>query len=131
MFSGTVQDIHLNGDYCAVRFDGKILLHILEGEGHDGEVSEDRESKLFPEATSRNDVISCHALTPDFLIYGTDMGSLFFFFLEDWTIVHEFRHNAGIKSIIPEPNGTKLIMLDVKASGYVFNPINDDLMIIR
>ena len=42
-----------------------------------------------------------------------------------------FRHNAGIKSIFPEPNGTKQIMLDVKASGYVFNPINDDLMIIR
>ena len=58
----------------------------------DGGVSEDRESKLFPEPTSRNDVISCHALTPDFLIYGTDMGSLFFFFLEDWTIMHEFRY---------------------------------------
>lgn len=130
-YLGAVKDIQLNGDYCAVRFDGKILLHVLEGEGHDGEVSEDRESKLFPEPTSRNDVISCHALTPDFLVFGTDMGSLFFFYLEDWTIVHEFRHNAGIKSIIPEPNGTKLIMLDVKASGYVYNPINDDLMVIR
>ena len=76
------------------------------GEGHgdmgDGGVSEDRESKLFPEPTSRNDVISCHALTPDFLIYGTDMGSLFFFFLEDWTIMHEFRYlteSLSLKSI--------------------------------
>lgn len=94
-------------------------------------MSEDRESKQFPEATSRNDVISCHALTPDFLVYGTDMGSLFFFFLEDWAFVHEFRHNAGIKLIVPEPNGTKLIMVDVKASGYIYNPINDDLMVIR
>ena len=94
-------------------------------------MAEERESKLFPDPTSRNDVISCHALTPDFLIYGTDMGSLFFFFLEDWTVVHEFRHNAGIKTIVPEPNGTKLIMLDVKACGYVFNPINDELFVIR
>lgn len=130
-YPGAVKDIHLNGDYCAVRYDGKILLHVLEGEGHDGDISEDRESKLFPEPTSRNDVISCHALTPDFLVYGTDMGSLFFFYLEDWTIMHEFRHNAGIKSIHPEPNGTKIIMLDVKASGYVYNPINDDLLVIR
>ena len=30
-YLGTVQDMHLNGDYCAVRFDGKILLHVLEG----------------------------------------------------------------------------------------------------
>ena len=129
-YLGSVQDMHLNGEYCAARFDGKVLLHVLEGEGHEGEISEDRESKLFPEPTSRNDVISCHALTPDFLvrffkarpaqcpkmllynvlfqIYGTDMGSLFFFFLEDWTVVHEFRHNAGIKTIVPEPNGTKV-----------------------
>ena len=93
---------------CSFRFDGKLQLHVIEGEGHEGDVSEDRESKMFPEPTSRNDVISCHALTPDFLIFGTDMGSLHFFFLEDWAIVHEFRHNAGIKSLVPEPNGTKV-----------------------
>ena len=108
-YLGTVQDIHLNGDYCAVRFDGKLQLHVIEGEGHEaGDVSEDRESIMFPESTSRNDVISCHALTPDFLIFGTDMGSLHFFFLEDWALVHEFRHNAGIKYVVPEPNGTKV-----------------------
>ena len=66
------------------------LLYCL-GEGHEGDVSEDRESKIFPESTSRNDVISCSALTPDFLIFGTDMGALHFFYLEDWTIVHEYR----------------------------------------
>lgn len=59
------------------------------------------------------------------------MGSMYFFFLEDWTVVHEFRHNAGIKALIPEPNGTKLVMLDVKACGYIFNPINDELIYIR
>ena len=32
-YLGTVQDMHLNGDYCAVRFDGKILLHVLEVAG--------------------------------------------------------------------------------------------------
>ena len=91
-YLGTVQEIHLNSDYCAVRFDGKVQLHVIEGEGHEGDVSEDRESKIFPESTSRNDVISCSALTPDFLIFGTDMGALHFFYLEDWTIVHEYRY---------------------------------------
>ena len=52
------------------RFDGKILLHVIEGEGLENgvDVAEERESKLFPDPTSRNDVISCHALTPDFLV---------------------------------------------------------------
>ena len=92
------------------RFDGKIQLHVLEGEGTDGDISEERESRIFPDPKSgrKNDVISCHALTPDFLIYGTDMGGLVVFFLEDWDSVHEFKHNAGIKDLVAEPNGTKV-----------------------
>ena len=35
-YLGTVQDIHLNGDYVAVLFDGKVQLHVLEGEGVGG-----------------------------------------------------------------------------------------------
>jgi len=96
-YLGTVSDIQLNGDYCAVRFDGKVQLHVLEGEGAEA-ASEERESKLFPEA-GRNDVISCHALTPDFLIMGTDMGGLSYFFLEDWANVQEFRHMTGLREV--------------------------------
>ena len=33
-------DMQLNPDYCAVRYEGKIQLHVLEGEGV---VTEDRE----------------------------------------------------------------------------------------
>ena len=42
------------------------------------------------------------------MIYGTDMGGLVVFFLEDWDSVHEFKHNAGIKDLVAEPNGTKV-----------------------
>ena len=54
------------------------IVMFLEGEGTDGDISEERESRIFPDPKSgrKNDVISCHALTPDFLIYGTDMGGL-------------------------------------------------------
>jgi WD repeat-containing protein 19 len=57
-------------------------------------VPEDRESKIFPEA-GLNDVISCMALTPDFLVYGTDMGGIAYFFLEDWATVTKFKHITG------------------------------------
>ena len=57
-YLGTVKDIYLNADYCAVIFDGKVQLHVLEGEGAGGgvgdggagDVAEERESKMFPEA---------------------------------------------------------------------------------
>jgi len=128
-YLGTVADIQLNGDYCAVRFDGKVQLHVLEGEGAEA-ASEERESKLFPEP-GRNDVISCHALTPDFLVLGTDMGGLTYFFLEDWTNVQEFRHMSGIRQVFPEPNGTKCVIIDVKGQGYVYNPVTDEMTWIK
>jgi len=119
-YLGTVQGIFLNADYCAVRFDGKIQLHVLEGEGTgggDGEqvgpgVAEDRESKMFPEpsgARGTQDVITCHTLTTDFLVYGSDMGAITYFLLEDWCIISEFRRSAGIKELVADPNGTKVL----------------------
>ena len=85
---------------------------------------------MFPEP-GKNDVISCHALTPDFLILGTDMGGVSYFFLEDWVTVQEFKHGIGIKEIHPEPNGTKVILVDVKGQGHVYNPVNDEIALIR
>ena len=43
--------MQLNADYCAVRYEGKIQLHVLEGEGF---VKEEREREK--------------------LVWGTDMG---------------------------------------------------------
>ena len=56
--------MQLNADYCAVRYESKIQL--LESEGV---VTEERERE-----TGKSDVISCMALTSDFLVWGTDMG---------------------------------------------------------
>ena len=59
------------------------------------------------------------------------MGGIQYFFLEDWVMVQEFKHNAGIKEILPEPNGTKSIIVDVKSQGYIYNPVNDEVTVIR
>jgi hypothetical protein len=39
------------------------------------------------------------------------MGGLIVFFLEDWDNVHEFKHNSGIKDLVAEPNGTKVLKI--------------------
>ena len=74
------------------RYDGKVQLHVLESEGV---VPEEKESKIFPES-GKADVISCMCLTPDFLIMGTDMGGITYFYIEDWCNVTSFKHITGI-----------------------------------
>lgn len=121
-YLGTVNAIHLNADYAAVLFEGKVQLHLIEGEALD--TTDDRETRLFPDKGNQGR-ITCCALTSDFLIYGTDNGSLFYFFIEDWQFVNEFRHVVGIKRIFPDVSGTHLVFIDEKSDGFVYNPVND------
>ncbi|XP_073252735.1 WD repeat-containing protein 19-like [Porites lutea] len=121
-YLGTVNAIYLNADYAAVLFEGKVQLHLVEGEAMDA--SDERETRLFPDKSNQGRVTCC-ALTSDFLIYGTDNGSLFYFFIEDWQFVNEFRHVVGIKKIFPDFSGTYLVFIDEKTDGFVYNPVND------
>lgn len=86
--------------------------------------TENCESKLFPDSPSQDHTITCHILTSDFLIYATDMGDLFYFFMEDWKNVVEFHHPVGIRAIYPDLSGTKLVLYDAKSEGYLFNPVS-------
>ncbi|XP_074130526.1 WD repeat-containing protein 19 [Sminthopsis crassicaudata] len=121
-YLGTVASMCLHSDYAAVLFEGKIQLHMIESEILDAE--EERETRLFPEVDDRCRIL-CHALTGDFLIYGTDTGVIRYFFTEDWQYVNEYRHPVSVKKVFPDPNGTKLVFIDEKSEGFVYCPVND------
>ncbi|XP_068924468.1 WD repeat-containing protein 19 isoform X1 [Petaurus breviceps papuanus] len=121
-YLGTVASMCLHSDYAAVLFEGKIQLHMIESEILDTE--EERETRLFPEVDDKCRIL-CHALTGDFLIYGTDTGVIRYFFIEDWQYVNEYRHPVSVKKIFPDPNGTKLVFIDEKSEGFVYCPVND------
>ncbi|XP_020847251.1 WD repeat-containing protein 19 isoform X2 [Phascolarctos cinereus] len=120
-YLGTVASMCLHSDYAAVLFEGKIQLHMIESEILD---AEERETRLFPEVDDKCRIL-CHALTGDFLIYGTDTGVIRYFFIEDWQYVNEYRHPVSVKKIFPDPNGTKLVFIDEKSEGFVYCPVND------
>lgn len=98
-YFGTVANMCLNAKYAAALFDGKVQLHmvshiylcsvsisLLENSTQnifmlvtlfdfeiDGSEQEERKQmKLFPD-DDRKGRILCHALTADFLYYGTDV----------------------------------------------------------
>ncbi|XP_022086384.1 WD repeat-containing protein 19-like [Acanthaster planci] len=123
-YLGTIISMCLNADYAAVYFENSVQLHLIETEGSGD--NEERETRLFPEDGQGG--ITCHALTSDFLVYGTTNGELMFFYLEDWQFVNEFRHEVGIRKVFPDPSGTRLIFIDDKSDGFVYNPVNDQIL---
>ena len=41
--------------------------------------------------------------------------------------MNEFRHVVGIRKLFPDPSGTRLIFVDDKSDGFVYNPVSTDL----
>ncbi|KAF2983126.1 hypothetical protein EK904_011176, partial [Melospiza melodia maxima] len=121
-YLGTVASMHLNSDYAAALFEGKVQLHMIESEGLGAQ--EERETRLFPANDDKYRIL-CHALTSDFLIYGTDTGVINYFFIEDWQFVNEYRHPVSVRKVFPDPNGTRMAFIDDKSDGFVYCPVND------
>uniref|UniRef100_A0A8C5X1D6 WD repeat-containing protein 19 n=1 Tax=Malurus cyaneus samueli TaxID=2593467 RepID=A0A8C5X1D6_9PASS len=121
-YLGTIASMHLNSDYAAALFEGKVQLHMLESEGLGAQ--EERETRLFPADDDKYRIL-CHALTSDFLIYGTDTGAIHYFYIEDWQYVNEYRHPVSVRKVFPDPNGTRMAFIDDKSDGFVYCPVND------
>lgn len=85
---------------------------------------------MFPDANSSNLYITCHVLTTDFLIYGTDMGNIVYFHVEEWAIASEFTHPVGVTNIWADPAGTRLVFIDIKGQGYVYNAVINQNVVI-
>ncbi|XP_028973960.2 WD repeat-containing protein 19 [Esox lucius] len=117
-YLGTIASMCLNSDYAAALFEGKVQLHMIEGEDQ----LEQKQTKLFPDGDSKERIIS-HALTNDFLFYGTDSGVIVCVLVEDWQVVNEYRHLVGVRKVFPDPSGTRLVFIDDKSDGFLLSPV--------
>ncbi|XP_055768737.1 WD repeat-containing protein 19 [Salvelinus fontinalis] len=117
-YLGTIASMCLNSEYAAALFEGKVQLHMMEGEDQ----QEQRQTRLFPDGDRKEHIIS-HALTNDFLFYGTDRGVVVCILVEDWQVLNEYRHPVGIKKVFPDPNGTRLAFIDDKSDGFLLSPV--------
>jgi len=57
----------------------------------------------------------------DFLV--CQKGIIYYFYVDDWQDVTEFRHVCGIRKLFADPNGTRLAFIDDKSDGYIYNPV--------
>lgn len=107
--------------------------------------TKDQQPQLFPDNIHgiQDTKITSIELTPDFFIFSTDvsakrnffnlifgeekvfrnfvqLGNLVLFSLEYWTMVTNYRHSSGIRSIFAGADGGKLIFMDDHNQGYVY-----------
>ncbi|XP_015117789.1 WD repeat-containing protein 19 [Diachasma alloeum] len=122
-YLATVDSIRLNEIYASVLFDGKIQLHTIKTDP--ALIKEGKDSKIFSDSGSTEGKITCHALSPDFLVFGTDMGKIVNFYLEVFNHSTELSHSTGIKQIFLDANGTIMCFIDEKHDAYVYDPVNE------
>ncbi|XP_076021576.1 WD repeat-containing protein 19 [Genypterus blacodes] len=118
-YLGTIASMCLNSDYAAALFEGKVQLHMIEAKDQE----EKKQMKLFPDEERKGRIL-CHALTADFLYYGTDSGDVVCVLVEDWQTVSSYSHSVGVRKVFPDPNGTRLVFIDDKNSGFLLSPGN-------
>uniref|UniRef100_A0A671THC5 WD repeat-containing protein 19 n=1 Tax=Sparus aurata TaxID=8175 RepID=A0A671THC5_SPAAU len=119
-YLGTIASMCLNADYAAALFEGKVQLHMIEGRDQE----EKKQMKLFPD-DDRKGRILCHALTADFLYYGTDSGNVSCVLVEDWTTVSSYSHSVSVRKVFPDLNGTRLVFIDDKNGGFLLSTATD------
>jgi len=137
-YMGTIQECKINADYAAVRFDGRVNLHLIDESGV--QANTDRESRMFPDNRDR---ITCHDITRDFLIYATDKGKLSYFALDDWSVACELDHSSsnpsgssgaggssviGIRKLFADPSGCRVVYIDDKADAFLYCPVNESVL---
>ncbi|XP_062563462.1 WD repeat-containing protein 19 [Armigeres subalbatus] len=118
-YMSEIKEVALSSEYCAVLCGGQIMLHSIETTN---ESTMNRDPKIFPdEVRGMNEsVITCLALTNDFLCFATDLGNIVHFSLERWSLVVQFRHQVGIKTIHVDLDGTRMVFIDDHNHGYVY-----------
>ncbi|CAJ1052137.1 WD repeat-containing protein 19 [Xyrichtys novacula] len=118
-YLGTIASMCLNINYAAALFEGKVQLHMIEGRDQE----EKKQMKLFPDDDTKGRIL-CHALTADFLYYGTDSGNIVCVLVEDWKTVSSYSHLVGVRKMFPDINGTRLVFIDDKNSGFLLSSAN-------
>ena len=102
-YVGTVEAVKLNDKFTAVLSDQQVTLHLIEPVKGGGP-----QRKTFPERDDDGGSYkraTAIALTAQFLIYGTDAGTVEFFYLTEWAML------SGAEVSLREPTPTALSQL--------------------
>eukprot|EP00055_Hartaetosiga_balthica_P018073 m.128120 g.128120 ORF g.128120 m.128120 type:complete len:1383 (-) comp9449_c2_seq5:5705-9853(-) len=121
-YTSSIKSIHLAGEFAAVHCGKKVQLHLIETMDEDMPNTE----KMFP--TKSSEVVADVALTMNFLIYVTVDGTIYYFSVEDWSYVNEFKHICGINQVFADSSGVRVVVLDAKGDALLYSPVDDSML---
>jgi WD repeat-containing protein 19 len=124
---GSAEKICVGYEFAGILNGGKVTLIEIEQRDDTGTKADDRS---FPENDDGND-ITCFAITPDFLVYATTRGSIYFYSLFDQTSVTEHRFDLPITHLFPNVLGTRVIVFDETHQASVYNPVDNSTVPIE
>ena len=55
-------------------------------------------------------------------------GLICHFYIDEWQFVNKYKHSCGIKKIFTEPYGMSLAFIDDKSEGWIYNPVNSNIV---
>lgn len=123
-YIGSVESVSLNATHACVLIEGRVYLHPIERSNADSKTT------IFPRKEDDR-TITCASIVGNFLIYAHSNGRMQYFSLVDGTEVNEYKHESGIKRIFPNQEGTRVILIDFMGCAYLYNPVNDDCIMIQ
>ncbi|KAG6546796.1 hypothetical protein Mapa_011742 [Marchantia paleacea] len=88
--------------------------------------------KKFPEKGGYTD-ITCVDLTPEIMVFGTERGTLFYYYLDETgaCLAYEYCHcDGGITRLWAHSDGTRLLFEDDRSSIYLHNPFIDQAVLV-
>ncbi|XP_034825348.1 WD repeat-containing protein 19 [Maniola hyperantus] len=116
-YPATVETLRVSGQYAAVTYQGRAMLHSIETP----EPTEpEREAMLFPEPHMQGAKIVDIHLTSDFFIFVTEHGHIEYFGLEEWRTCSRYRHACGAVALHCDISGARALLLDERRRAHVY-----------
>ncbi|XP_072941751.1 WD repeat-containing protein 19 [Epargyreus clarus] len=115
-YPANVDALRVAGDYAAVLFQGKAMLHSIEPPDPS---QPEREAMMFPEPHMQEAKIVDIHLTSDFFIFVTDMGHIEYFGVEEWRSVSRARHSCGLRALHADIGGARALLADTRRRALV------------
>eukprot|EP00931_Biecheleriopsis_adriatica_P005604 TRINITY_DN107098_c0_g1_i1.p1 TRINITY_DN107098_c0_g1~~TRINITY_DN107098_c0_g1_i1.p1 ORF type:complete len:1382 (+),score=320.21 TRINITY_DN107098_c0_g1_i1:79-4224(+) len=123
-YIGSVESVSLNATHACVLIEGRVYLHQIERNSGDGKTI------IFPRKEDDR-TITCASIVGNFLIYVHSNGRLQYYSLIDGQDVNEYKHANGIRKCFPNHEGTRVALIDMSGTAWLYNPVNDDCITIQ